>query len=100
MNQKQNKIQIPLVTGAVIVRRNITLGLGHTAEIVISYDGPNEPAPESGAQWPPETDWPAAELTIIIPSNQRLIAFGQAQGTLGQMFLHGLEVCQRTPEWI
>lgn len=64
---KNNKLPTPLTTGAIITRRNINLGLGHNAEVIITYDGPNEPTPEKGSEWPPEKDWPAAKIELKLP---------------------------------
>lgn len=67
MKTSKQQIHAPLKTGALVARRTVTLGLGYVAILAVAYDGPNEPQPATGAQWPPETDWPAAKLTVSIP---------------------------------
>lgn len=62
------KLPVPLVNGALLVHREITLGLGHVATVEIRYDGPSQPTPATGADWPPETDWPAAKMTLRLPA--------------------------------
>lgn len=65
-SSKQNVV---LPVGTVIVRRTITLGMGHAAEITITADGPAQPLPETGAEWPVDSDYPAAILTITLPTD-------------------------------
>ena len=68
MKNTKPKLPAPLTNGALITRREITLGMGHTALVEIRYDGPNQPTPTTGADWPPETDWPAARLKLSLPN--------------------------------
>lgn len=52
---------------APLYRAEVPLGLGLSAIVEIVEIDP-EPAPESGAEWPVERDWPRARLTIALPA--------------------------------
>ncbi len=65
-HQKPNETKL-LIQGAVITRKTIPLGPEHVAQVVITYDGPNQPLPADGVAWPPESDWPAAKMVVRLP---------------------------------
>lgn len=60
----------PLIHGSTIARRTVTLGMGHVAQITITYDGPTQSMPAAGCQWDSTLDYPAAGLTVCLPSHQ------------------------------
>ena len=70
MKQTKVKVVSPILNGAVVARGSIALGMGHECRYEIIYDGPSQPMPSQGIAWPPELDWPAAQMTVTLPGGE------------------------------